>query len=46
MGNGVTVTNHFVNFGLGVRTPLHLLGHEEMDMMHAPGLCGRAGGTY
>ena len=35
MGNGVTVTNHFVNFGWEYVLHCHLLGHEEMDMMHA-----------
>lgn len=35
MGNGVTVTNHLVNFGWEYVLHCHLLGHEEMDMMHA-----------
>jgi FtsP/CotA-like multicopper oxidase with cupredoxin domain len=34
-GNGVTVTNHLVNFGWEYVLHCHLLGHEEMDMMHA-----------
>jgi FtsP/CotA-like multicopper oxidase with cupredoxin domain len=34
-GNGVTVTNHLVNFGWEYVIHCHLLGHEEMDMMHA-----------
>ena len=35
MGNQVTVTNHLVNFGWEYVLHCHLLGHEEMDMMHA-----------
>ena len=31
----VTVTNHLVNFGWEYVYHCHLLGHEEMDMMHA-----------
>ena len=34
-GNPVTVTNHPVNFGWEYVIHCHLLGHEEMDMMHA-----------
>jgi FtsP/CotA-like multicopper oxidase with cupredoxin domain/uncharacterized protein YutD len=34
-GNPVTVTNHLVNFGWEYVIHCHLLGHEEMDMMHA-----------
>jgi hypothetical protein len=34
-GIGVTVTNHLVNFGWEYVLHCHLLGHEEMDMMHA-----------
>ena len=34
-GNPVTVTNHLVNFGWEYAIHCHLLGHEEMDMMHA-----------
>jgi parallel beta-helix repeat protein len=30
----VTVTNHLVNFGWEYVIHCHLLGHEEMDMMH------------
>jgi parallel beta-helix repeat protein len=32
--NPVTVTNHLVNFGWEYVMHCHLLGHEEMDMMH------------
>ncbi len=35
MGNGVTVTNHLVNFGWEYVMHCHLLSHEEMDMMQA-----------
>jgi parallel beta-helix repeat protein len=31
----VTVTNHLVNYGWEYVMHCHLLGHEEMDMMHA-----------
>jgi len=31
----VTVTNHYVNYGWEYVMHCHLLGHEEMDMMHA-----------
>lgn len=34
-GNPVTVINHMVNFGWEYMIHCHLLGHEEMDMMHA-----------
>jgi hypothetical protein len=34
-GNPVTVLNHLVNFGWEYMIHCHLLGHEEMDMMHA-----------
>jgi len=34
-GQPVTVTNHLVNFGHEYVVHCHLLGHEEMDMMHA-----------
>ena len=54
-GNGVTVTNHLVNFGWEYVLHCHLLGHEEMDMMHAQafavapeaptGLTARPGGS-
>ena len=33
-GNPVTVLNHLVNFGWEYMIHCHLLGHEEMDMMH------------
>jgi len=33
-GNPVTVTNELVNFGWEYVLHCHLLGHEEMDMMH------------
>ncbi len=33
--NGVTVTNHYVNFGWEYVWHCHILSHEEMDMMHA-----------
>lgn len=33
-GQPVTVTNHLVNFGWEYVMHCHLLGHEEMDMMH------------
>ncbi len=36
-GNPVTVVNHPVNFGWEYVWHCHILGHEEMDMMH--GLC-------
>jgi hypothetical protein len=54
-GNPVTVTNHLVNFGWEYVIHCHLLGHEEMDMMHAQafavapeaptGLSARPGGS-
>ncbi len=31
----VTVTNHYVNYGWEYVWHCHILGHEEMDMMHA-----------
>lgn len=34
-GEPVTVTNHDVNYGFEYVTHCHLLGHEEMDMMHS-----------
>jgi FtsP/CotA-like multicopper oxidase with cupredoxin domain len=34
LGNPVTVLNHEVNFGWEYVLHCHLLGHEEMDMMH------------
>jgi FtsP/CotA-like multicopper oxidase with cupredoxin domain len=34
-GNPVTILNHLVNFGWEYVVHCHLLGHEEMDMMHA-----------
>ena len=34
-GNPVTVVNHEVNFGWEYVWHCHILGHEEMDMMHA-----------
>lgn len=34
-GNPVAVINHMVNFGWEYVVHCHLLGHEEMDMMHA-----------
>ena len=36
-GNAVTVTNHTVNFGWEYVWHCHVLGHEEMDLMHAMG---------
>jgi parallel beta-helix repeat protein len=33
--NPVTVVNHLVNFGWEYVMHCHLLGHEEMDMMHS-----------
>ena len=33
-GNPVTIMNHLVNFGWEYMIHCHLLGHEEMDMMH------------
>jgi hypothetical protein len=33
MSNGVTVTNHIVNFGWEYVWHCHILSHEEMDMM-------------
>jgi parallel beta-helix repeat protein len=54
--NPVTVINHLVNFGWEYVMHCHLLGHEEMDMMHgvvvavppyAPqGLGGTLSGTF
>ena len=38
LGNPVTVTNHIVNFGWEYVLHCHLLGHEEMDMMHEESL--------
>jgi len=35
LGNPVTVINHDVNFGWEYVLHCHLLGHEEMDMMHS-----------
>ncbi|WP_287153145.1 DUF5719 family protein [Candidatus Solincola tengchongensis] len=34
-GNPVTVTNELVNYGWEYVLHCHLLGHEEMDMMHS-----------
>jgi parallel beta-helix repeat protein len=34
-GNAISVTNHLVNFGWEYVYHCHILGHEEMDMMHA-----------
>jgi len=34
-GTGVTVTNHYVNYGWEYVWHCHLLEHEEMDMMHS-----------
>jgi FtsP/CotA-like multicopper oxidase with cupredoxin domain len=34
LANPVTITNEFVNFGWEYVLHCHLLGHEEMDMMH------------
>jgi FtsP/CotA-like multicopper oxidase with cupredoxin domain len=34
-GNAITVTNHAVNFGWEYVWHCHVLGHEEMDLMHA-----------
>jgi parallel beta-helix repeat protein len=55
-GNPVTVTNHEVNYGWEYVYHCHILGHEEMDMMHgvvvavAPypptGLGALSDGTY
>ncbi len=36
-GNPVSVTNHEVNFGWEYVLHCHILGHEEMDMMHGMG---------
>jgi PKD repeat protein/FtsP/CotA-like multicopper oxidase with cupredoxin domain len=33
--NGITVTNHMVNFGWEYVWHCHILAHEEMDMMHS-----------
>ena len=33
-GDPITVTNHYVNFGWEFVYHCHILGHEEMDMMH------------
>lgn len=33
----VTVTNHYVNYGWEYVWHCHILGHEEMDMMHGVG---------
>jgi hypothetical protein len=33
-GNPVTIINHLVNYGWEYVLHCHLLGHEEMDMMH------------
>jgi FtsP/CotA-like multicopper oxidase with cupredoxin domain len=38
LGNPVTVTNHIINFGWEYVLHCHLLGHEEMDMMHEESL--------
>lgn len=35
LGNDITVTNHYVNFGWEYVYHCHILAHEEMDMMHA-----------
>ncbi|MCL5292875.1 MAG: hypothetical protein M1548_10260 [Actinobacteria bacterium] len=35
IGQPVTVTNHYVNFGWEYVYHCHLLAHEEMDMMHS-----------
>jgi FtsP/CotA-like multicopper oxidase with cupredoxin domain len=37
-GVAVTVLNHMVNYGWEYMMHCHLLGHEEMDMMHAVSL--------
>jgi hypothetical protein len=34
LGEPVTIVNHEINFGHEFVTHCHLLGHEEMDMMH------------
>ena len=34
LGNPVTIVNHLVNWGWEYVLHCHLLGHEEMDMMH------------
>jgi parallel beta-helix repeat protein len=34
-GNAIAVTNHVVNFGWEYVYHCHILGHEEMDMMHS-----------
>ncbi|WP_133240247.1 laccase [Dehalogenimonas alkenigignens] len=36
-GNPITITNQMVNFGWEYVIHCHILGHEEMDMMH--GVC-------
>lgn len=38
LGEPVSVTNHFVNFGWEYMYHCHILAHEEMDMMHAMSL--------
>ncbi|HIH03079.1 MAG TPA: multicopper oxidase domain-containing protein, partial [Methanoregulaceae archaeon] len=35
LGNPITITNHYVNYGWEYVWHCHILGHEEMDMMHA-----------
>jgi hypothetical protein len=44
-GNPVPVVNHLVNYGWEYVIHCHLLGHEEMDMMHSMVIGARPGGS-